>query len=68
MQQSADSMEDLGRRSENANLQDFASLAAQYRRAFASALPTHTRADSYLYNAAARAGAVIYTACAASGN
>lgn len=68
MQQSADSMEELGRRSENANLQDFALLAAQYRRAFASSLPTHTRADSYLYNAAARAGAVVYTACAASGD
>ncbi|BBY44756.1 hypothetical protein [Mycolicibacterium celeriflavum] len=63
----ADDVEELGRRSDNPYIQDFASLAAQYRRAYAAALPSYTPADSYLSGASANAGSAIFEACKASG-
>ncbi|MCV7142549.1 hypothetical protein H7J76_25625 [Mycolicibacterium fortuitum] len=64
----AETAERLGQRSSNPALQDTAALAGQYFRAFAQALPTYTPADSYLYDAARRAFAVVRTACAAAEN
>ncbi|MEO3759570.1 hypothetical protein ABGB19_14945 [Mycobacterium sp. B14F4] len=63
----ADDIEELGRQSTNAVMQDFAILAAQYRRAYANALPTYNSADSYLARTANRTTAVIYDACNAVG-
>ncbi|MGY1992474.1 hypothetical protein [Mycolicibacterium fortuitum] len=66
MHESADMLEGLGRRSENATVQDFATLAAQYRRAYALSLPSYRPADKYLAVAALRATGVILGACKAS--
>lgn len=63
----ADDVEDLGRRSESATLEDFAVLAAQYRRAFVEALPTYTSADSYLSGVAVDLTNAIFDACKAAG-
>jgi ABC-2 type transport system ATP-binding protein len=60
----ANRLEQLGRQSGNSVLQDFASLAAQYRRAFVVALPTYVPADNYLANAATYASTVVLGACA----
>jgi hypothetical protein len=67
MQNSAQAIEDLGRRSKNSTLQDFAVLAAQYRRAYADALPTYVPADSYLFSTSANAAFTISAACKAAG-
>lgn len=61
----ADNVEALGRRTDNPVTQDLSVLAAQYRRAYAEALPTYTSADSYLTRASNRTTAVIYDACRA---
>jgi hypothetical protein len=63
----ADDIEALGRSSSNPTLQDFAVFSAQYRRAYAAALPTYTPADSFLARTAARTTSVIYEACHAVG-
>jgi hypothetical protein len=60
----ANRLEQLGRQSGNSVLQDFASLAAQYRRAFVVALPTYVPADNYLANAATYASTAVLGACA----
>lgn len=65
MRESADKLEQLGQRSENRTLQDFAVLAAQYRRAYAQAIPTYRPADKYLAATALRATGVILGACKA---
>lgn len=62
----ADDMEQLGRQSNNPTLQDFATLAAQYRRAYASALPSYTTEDSYLGGVSAGITSAIADACRAS--
>jgi hypothetical protein len=62
----ADDMQSLGLQSSNPTLQDFATLAAQYRRAYASALPSYSTADSYLGGAAAGITSAIADACRAS--
>ena len=67
MKQYADSFEELGRRSSNPVIEDLAVFAAQYRRAYADALPTYTSADSYLDSAAGRSSSIIYEACKAVG-
>jgi hypothetical protein len=41
-------LERLGRQSENPTLEDIATLAAQYQRAFVMALPTYTQSDNFL--------------------
>jgi hypothetical protein len=63
----ADEVEDLGRASNNTTLQDFASLAAQYRRAFVEALPSYTPANSYLSAVAVDLTNTIFDACKAVG-
>jgi hypothetical protein len=62
----ADDIERLGLQSSNATLQDFAIFAAQYRRAYATALPSYTTADSYLGAASAGITSAIADACRAS--
>lgn len=63
----ADRAEELGNGTPNPVLQDFAFLAAQYRRAYAAALPTYTPADSWLTSASASAASTIFNACKAVG-
>jgi hypothetical protein len=46
-------------------LQDFAILAAQYRRAFVVAVPTYTPADNHLANAATYLSTAVLGSCAA---
>ncbi|WP_301124248.1 hypothetical protein [Mycolicibacterium fortuitum] len=67
MRQSADTLEGLGHRSDNITLQDFAILSAQYRRAFAQAIPTYTAADKHLYDASVYSVGVVIGACKAAG-
>jgi ABC transport system ATP-binding/permease protein len=59
----ANELEELGRRSANPTLQDFAALAAQYRRALVAAVPTYTAADNHLANAATYLSTTILGAC-----
>ncbi|WP_301158758.1 hypothetical protein [Mycolicibacterium fortuitum] len=66
MRDSANKLEELGQRSGNATLQHFAILAAQYRHAFAQAIPTYSVADNHLYEAGWRATGLIQSACAAA--
>jgi hypothetical protein len=58
-------MQQLGRRSNNPTLQDFAELSAQYRRAFVLALPTYDPSDNYLANAATFISTTVLGGCAA---
>jgi hypothetical protein len=60
----ASKLEQLGRQSDNAIWQDLATLSAQYRRAFVTALPTYTPTDNHLANAANFASTTILGACA----
>ncbi|GAB5896408.1 hypothetical protein [Mycolicibacterium mageritense] len=67
MSRLASQQQELGERSGNAILQDFASLAAQYRRGYVAALPTYTPADNYLATVGDKLGGTIKWACAAAG-
>ena len=67
MSRYANDLEELGRKSSNPTLQDFAVFAAQYRRAYVAALPTYTAADSYLSRVSDRAITTISEACEAVG-
>ncbi|WP_231976685.1 hypothetical protein [Mycobacterium sp. E740] len=67
MTQFADRAEELARETTNPVLQDFAFLTAQYRRAYAKALPTYSEADSWLTSASASAASTIFNACKAAG-
>jgi hypothetical protein len=62
----ASKLEQLGRRSGNATLQDFAELSAQYRRAFALAIPTYAPVDNHLANAANYASTTVLGACSSA--
>lgn len=64
--ESANTIEALGRRSENPVLEDFAVLAAQYRRALVQALPTYTPVDQHLYKASLDATRAVNNACLAT--
>ncbi len=64
----ADDVERLGRRSDNAELEDFAVLSAQYRRAYVAALPTYTVADNYLASASTYLALTVDQACVAAGS
>ncbi|GAT10972.1 hypothetical protein H7I77_06180 [Mycolicibacterium novocastrense] len=66
MNKFADDIYELGEKSSNPTLQDFAVMAAQYRRAFAQALPTYTPSDVYLDSASYRTTSIIYEACKAA--
>jgi len=63
----ADKAEQLGLRSGNPQLQDFAFLSAQYYRAFVMSVPSYDSADSYLLVVGAQAAATIRIACEAVG-
>jgi hypothetical protein len=64
----ADKREQLGRRSSNPTLEDFAVLSAQYVRAYVLAIPTYVVADQYLNQTASYSSGVIRQACQAVGN
>ncbi|WP_231987847.1 hypothetical protein [Mycobacterium sp. 852002-51152_SCH6134967] len=66
-EQSADEFERLASQTSNLTLRDLANFAAQYRRAYAEALPTYIVADSYLDLTAYRVSSLIYEACKAVG-
>ncbi|MDO3402845.1 hypothetical protein QWI29_22630 [Mycolicibacterium neoaurum] len=60
----ANSIELLGRQSANAVFADFASLAAQYWRAYVVAFSSYTSRDGYLAEVASYANFIIFNACA----
>lgn len=66
MQRSAARIQELGQRSSDPTLRDFAYYAAQYRRAYATALPTYAPADFYLADTALRTTSLISEACKAA--
>jgi hypothetical protein len=66
MEESAERLQALGERSGNLTLQDFATLAAQYRRGYAQSLPTYIAADNYLSEAALNLTGVVQAACQAT--
>jgi hypothetical protein len=63
----ADKTEQLGKNSHNPVLQDFATLSAQYYRAFVLSIPSYGTADSYLLSTGTSAGATVRAACEAVG-
>lgn len=63
MLNNADELERLGRRSGNPVLEDFAVLAAQYRRAYVKALPSYTSRDNYLAQSATYLVKTVTWAC-----
>ncbi|MDV3123315.1 hypothetical protein M1247_00165 [Mycobacterium sp. 21AC1] len=65
MTTNADDIEKLGRNSGNPTLEDFAVLGAQYRRAYAAALPTYTPRDSFLAESATYLVKIVDWACKA---
>lgn len=67
MERLAKRMNELGERSGNPIMQDFASLSAQYRLAYVKALPTYTPADKYLASTSIRLAAMVNSACQAIG-
>lgn len=66
MESNANVLQDLGIRSGNPIFHDFATLAAQYRRAYVSAIPSYRPADNYLASAASQLVAANVEACQAS--
>jgi hypothetical protein len=64
----ADKTQDLGKRSDNPVLEDFAVLSAQYRRAFVQSIPNYTAADNYLPEVATRLVFAVNEACKAAGS
>jgi hypothetical protein len=67
MSASADKLQTLGERSDNPTFQDFATLSAQYRRAYVQALPSYSASDNYLASAALLLSGVVNAACLAVG-
>jgi hypothetical protein len=67
MSANADELERLGRQSGNPIMEDIALLAAQYRRAYVTALPTYTSPDGFLAQAASFMVKVVDWACKAAG-
>jgi len=65
MNRSADRIQELGQRSSDPILRDFANFAAQYRRAYAGSLPTYAPSDFYLADTALRTTSLISEACKA---
>ncbi|WP_234817099.1 MULTISPECIES: hypothetical protein [Mycolicibacterium] len=63
MRRLANQLQVLGERSANPTLRDFAQLSAQYRRAYAAALPSYTPADHYLVTTALKLGGLVNVAC-----
>ncbi|WP_231644417.1 hypothetical protein [Mycolicibacterium baixiangningiae] len=65
MQRNADQVERLGRQSRNAVIEDFATLSAQYSRAFVATIPTYKFNDNYLSATANDLGRAVTFACRA---
>lgn len=61
----ADKLQEMGERSGNPVLRDFANLSAQYRRAYVQALPTYTPEDRFLATTSLRLGGIVSAACRA---
>ena len=61
----ADQALEIAERTPNPVLADFITFSAQYRRAYAAALPSYTPADLYLARTGYTAAATIYNACKA---
>lgn len=59
----ADELERLGRQSANASLEDIATLAAVYRRAFVAVIPTYISNDAYLQLTAVQLARMVNAAC-----
>jgi hypothetical protein len=59
----ADKSEQLGQSSNNPTFEDFATLSAQYRRAYIAALPSYTPADNYLVTSSTFIAMSINPAC-----
>jgi hypothetical protein len=64
----ADKLQALGDRSDNPLLQDFATLSAQYRRAYVQSLPSYIPSDNYLSSAAIMLSGVVEAGCRAAGS
>ena len=67
MSSNSDRLEKMGRQSGNPTLEDIATLAAQYERAFVIALPTYTPADNFLSVATTFLVKAIDWSCKAAG-
>lgn len=67
MEINAGQLQNIGVQSGNPVFQDFATLAAQYRRAYISAIPSYRPSDNYLASAASQLVAAIDEACTAAG-
>jgi hypothetical protein len=65
---SATKFEQLGRRSGNPTLEDFAVLTAQYSRAYVQGLPTYVPGDRYLFTTTSYSSGVVRAACQAVGS
>lgn len=64
----ADKKEQLGRRSGNPTLEDFAVLSAQYGHAYVEGIATYVPADDYLNQTASYSSGTIRAACRAVGS
>lgn len=60
-------MEQLGRKSSNPVIEDFAALGAQYGQATVLSIPTYSQPDSYLYDVNRLVSPTIAAACRATG-
>jgi hypothetical protein len=66
MSANADELEDMGQRSNNPTLSDFATLAAQYQRGLVASLPTYGANDNYLSESAVFLVQIVSFACTAA--
>lgn len=64
----ADGITELGTRSGDPIFEGLSKLAAQYRRAFAAALPSYVPADNYINEVATAIAGALNEACFAAGN
>lgn len=65
-QENADQVQHLGLLSQDPTLADFASMAAQYQRAYVQSLATYMPADNYLNSVAADLVVAVDQACRAA--
>ena len=66
LQTNAGQLQNLGIISQNPTLSDFASLAAQYQRAYVQAIPSYMPADNYLNSTASELVVAVDQACEAA--
>lgn len=64
----ADKFEQLGRRSANPTLEDFAVLSGQYTRAYVRGISSYVPSDQYLDSASSYSSGVVRAACQAVGS